>query len=222
MTSAARARPVTTASLAPRFMGLWRRCLLPGMDDEAPAVWAGIEAQYAEPHRHYHDARHLDHCLRQFDLIAEQIGRPDQVEAAIWFHDVIVVPGRRDNEQRSADYFRDVAEGESSRPIDRRGRRAHPADDAPDDRQTRTISSSATSTCRASAAPGALSTTRLRSRPSSGPARGVCPPRAGVPRGAARRARIFLSDFFHDADEAKARDNIRRFLRGPGATAAPP
>jgi len=28
-----------------------------------------------------------------------------------------------------------------------------------------------------------------------------------------RRPRIFMSDFFHDRCEAKARDNIRRFLQ---------
>jgi predicted metal-dependent HD superfamily phosphohydrolase len=32
--------------------------------------------------------------------------KPEQVEMAIWFHDIINQPGAADNEQRSAEYFR--------------------------------------------------------------------------------------------------------------------
>ena len=195
-------------------MGLWRRCLLPGMDDEAPAVWAGIEAQYAEPNRHYHDARHLDHCLRQFDLIAEQIGRPDDVEAAIWFHDVIVVPGRRDNEERSAAYFHDVAAGKiAPQTIDavvalilRTTHRDAPTD--PDHQFLCDIDlSSFGSPWEAFLDNSAAVRAEFR-----GSDEEFYHCERAFLESLLRRARIFHSDFFHELYEAKARDNIRRFI----------
>jgi predicted metal-dependent HD superfamily phosphohydrolase len=97
--------------LEDRFLQLWERSLLPGSDSDARAVWADLSARYAEPHRQYHDSGHLAHCLEQLDLAAGSIGEPDEVEMALWFHDVINEPARKDNEARSADYFRALAGG---------------------------------------------------------------------------------------------------------------
>lgn len=82
-----------------RFEALWGRSV---GTDAAPA-FAALERGYAEPHRRYHTAAHIKHCLRQFDLAAAEMDAPDQVELAIWFHDVIYRPGAGDNERRSAD-----------------------------------------------------------------------------------------------------------------------
>lgn len=97
--------------LKQRFTTLWRRCLSSGADDNADAAWKALERGYSEPHRHYHDEQHLAHCLEQLDLAADEVQKPDQVEMAIWFHDVIHDPGQQHNEQRSADSFRDLASG---------------------------------------------------------------------------------------------------------------
>jgi len=70
-----------------------------------------MEARYAEPHRYYHDKRHLAHCFEQLELARGQIGQPDAVELALWFHDVINDPGHADNETRSAAFFRDWVNG---------------------------------------------------------------------------------------------------------------
>jgi len=45
-----------------------------------------IEA-YAEPHRHYHTAGHIAHCLREFDASRHLAAHPDEVEFALWLHD---------------------------------------------------------------------------------------------------------------------------------------
>lgn len=99
----------TDAGLKSRFTELWRRCLRSGMPVQTDEMWGKLDRRYREPHRHYHDPNHLAHCLAELDLAGERVKHPDQVEMAIWFHDVINEPGERDNEACSADYFRDKA-----------------------------------------------------------------------------------------------------------------
>jgi predicted metal-dependent HD superfamily phosphohydrolase len=90
-----------------RFVSLWSR----SGGARAEDVYADLTPCYAEPARHYHTLRHVRRCLRDLDLARDAIPDADAVELALWFHDVIYVPGARDNEQRSADWFRHHAEG---------------------------------------------------------------------------------------------------------------
>ena len=90
-----------------RFEALWSRRVGAG----AGAVFDELDGLYGEPHRHYHTAAHIGHCLRQFDLAADRMDEPDAVEMALWFHDAIYdVPAKR-NEQRSAELFATRAAG---------------------------------------------------------------------------------------------------------------
>ena len=60
-------------------------------------------AAYAEPHRRYHDERHLDDCLQQLDRIDDLTDRERQLlRWAILWHDVVYEPGAFDNEELSA------------------------------------------------------------------------------------------------------------------------
>lgn len=105
------AASIDARPLRDRFHALWRRCLSPGAPDHSQDVWDAMEARYAEPHRYYHDEQHLVHCFEQLELARDQIGRPEGVELALWFHDVINDPGHADNETRSAAFFRHWADG---------------------------------------------------------------------------------------------------------------
>jgi predicted metal-dependent HD superfamily phosphohydrolase len=90
-----------------RFSALWSRC----GGQHADAVYADLVQHYAEPARHYHTLRHIRRCLRDFDAVRSAIPDPDAVELALWCHDVIYLPGARDNEDRSVDWFRHWADG---------------------------------------------------------------------------------------------------------------
>ncbi len=57
-----------------------------------------LSGRYAEPHRHYHDLRHIADMLmngRAFPLNEVQV-------MAVWFHDAVYDATRSDNEERSA------------------------------------------------------------------------------------------------------------------------
>ena len=84
-----------------RFLALWSRSggIL------AEAVHADLVLHYAEPARYYHTLRHIRRCLRDLDWARGAVPDPDAVELALWCHDVIFIPGARDNEQRSAEWF---------------------------------------------------------------------------------------------------------------------
>ena len=84
-----------------RFVSLWSR----SGGARAGSVYAELAQCYGEPVRHYHTLRHVRRCLRDFDCVRDAIPHPDVVELALWCHDVIYVPGARDNEQRSAEWF---------------------------------------------------------------------------------------------------------------------
>lgn len=90
-----------------RFLSLWSR--LGGV--RAEDVHADLARCYGEPTRHYHTLRHVRRCLRDFDWARDAIPETDAVELALWCHDVIYVPGARDNERRSAEWFRQWAGG---------------------------------------------------------------------------------------------------------------
>ena len=94
-----------------RFQALWQRNLLPGAADDSEAIHQRLLDGYGEAHRHYHTLDHIEHCLGMFEQCSHLVERPDALELAIWFHDIILQPGRHDNEARSADYYLELTDG---------------------------------------------------------------------------------------------------------------
>jgi predicted metal-dependent HD superfamily phosphohydrolase len=82
-----------------RWIDLWSRL---GAQGGGSSIFANLALAYAEPARAYHTAEHIQDCLAQLDRCRNSSKRYDEVEAAIWFHDAVYVPGESDNEDRSA------------------------------------------------------------------------------------------------------------------------
>jgi predicted metal-dependent HD superfamily phosphohydrolase len=204
----------TDEHLRNRFTRLWRRCALPESSCDPETAWSSLDGRYAESHRHYHDKRHLAHCLSEFDLAAELIVQPEQVEMAIWFHDIINEPGRSDNEALSAELFRDLAGGSMADAfiadvvdlILITTHRQEPVD--PDQRILCDIDLASLGCpweCYL------RDTGHLRAE-FRGSDQEYCRIKRVFLESMLRRPRIFVTDFFYARYEHLARDNLRRFL----------
>ena len=87
--------------LAAAWAGVVRAAGAPADDFAVAAVGARLLAAYAEPHRTYHDLRHLAEVLSRVELLAAEAADPVAVRLAAWFHDA-VYDGRADAEEQSA------------------------------------------------------------------------------------------------------------------------
>lgn len=65
-------------------------------------TFRALVAAYAQKHRHYHTAEHIDACLVHFDRCVSQMDNPREVELALWFHDAVYCPYAGDSELKSA------------------------------------------------------------------------------------------------------------------------
>lgn len=57
---------------------------------------------YSEKHRAYHTLEHIEACFRHLDATLGQSKYPQEIELALWFHDVIYQPFSATNEEESA------------------------------------------------------------------------------------------------------------------------
>jgi predicted metal-dependent HD superfamily phosphohydrolase len=61
-----------------------------------------LMAAWSEPHRHYHDQRHLGECMALWTRWRAHCNRAGEVAIALWFHDAIYDPRDAGNELNSA------------------------------------------------------------------------------------------------------------------------
>ena len=93
--------PLDDAALGATWDAAWSSLGRP-----APAgLQAELMTAWSEPHRHYHDQRHLRECLALWTRWRDHSERPGEVAIALWFHDAVLDPQARHpglNELRSA------------------------------------------------------------------------------------------------------------------------
>ena len=71
------------------------------------SIFQEIQDRYSEKHRHYHSLHHLRTMFESWEQIKNQLDAPREVALAIWFHDVIYAPRRKDNEAQSAEFAKE-------------------------------------------------------------------------------------------------------------------
>jgi len=78
---------------------------LVGMDNDVSRNIADeVIEKYSQPGRAYHNLIHVNELLAEVSKCEELIKEPQKVKLAVWFHDVIYNPGRKDNESQSAEF----------------------------------------------------------------------------------------------------------------------
>jgi predicted metal-dependent HD superfamily phosphohydrolase len=91
------------AALKPLFVDAWREA---GAHTDGTVLCEALLAAYAEPHRRYHSTQHLAECLQGFEAVRHLAQRPAEVGLALWFHDAVYDVQRHDNEAQSAAWAR--------------------------------------------------------------------------------------------------------------------
>ncbi len=82
-----------------RWSDLWQRL---GARSSPEPIFEELLQAYQQPHRAYHTLDHIQDCLVQFDSARHIAEFPNEVELALWCHDVIYDPHAADNEVQSA------------------------------------------------------------------------------------------------------------------------
>jgi predicted metal-dependent HD superfamily phosphohydrolase len=79
-------------------------CAALGVDAAyAEQLWTCLAEAYSEPQRHYHTLDHIATVVADAVRLHDRFERPDAAVLALFLHDVVYDPARRDNETRSAD-----------------------------------------------------------------------------------------------------------------------
>lgn len=74
--------------------------------DEANHMFDQIVEHYMEPWRFYHTLKHISEMLARVQSLPNHTYDSTLVKLAIWFHDVIYIPARQDNEEESVNFTR--------------------------------------------------------------------------------------------------------------------
>jgi predicted metal-dependent HD superfamily phosphohydrolase len=86
-------------TLEQRWFDLWRRVA----EGWHPlGAYQDLVRRYAEPDRHYHTLKHIEHCLNELARVRHLAKWPDAIEIALWYHDVVYNTKAHDNEDHSA------------------------------------------------------------------------------------------------------------------------
>jgi len=98
---------MNTDKLRGQWAALWERI---GASGDANTAFDDVEKHYGEPHRYYHTLKHIKTVLEAFEELRDTAYDSAAVEMALWLHDVVYMPGNKNNEERSATYAQTLLE----------------------------------------------------------------------------------------------------------------
>ncbi len=187
-----------------------------GVSPPGDRLFRQVTDCYAEPHRAYHTARHLDDCLALFPAVQAEALHPGEVELALWFHDAIYDPRAPDNEHRSAEWA-EAACREAGVPEEPAGRvgalvRATRHDVVPDTADARVVADIDLAILAAAPERFGEYERQIRQEYAWVPAPLFRRERRRILEGFLARPRIFHTGYL-SAREAAARENLRRAIR---------
>jgi predicted metal-dependent HD superfamily phosphohydrolase len=206
------------ASLLPSWNRAWHGLAAVG---DGRAWFAQLLQCYVEPQRHYHTLQHLQECLAYFEGARPAAQHPHEVEMALWFHDAIYEVRANDNEERSADWARDVlraagvAEASVARVHDLIMATRHTALPSGQDQQL--LIDIDLSILGADRERFAEYEDQIRREYAFVPGWLFKRKRRAILAGFLQRPRLYSTPTFHDALEQRARDNLRLAIAGRGA-----
>jgi len=67
-----------------------------------PTQYAALQAGYQANGHAYHNWAHIQALLKDFERLINQFADPLAVEVALYYHDIVYLPGAQDNEVNSA------------------------------------------------------------------------------------------------------------------------
>lgn len=198
----------------------WRRLWTELGADPVPAgLYNQLVRAYSESHRRYHTLQHLRECLANFEAAASLALHPAEVELALWFHDAVYDAKRGDNEEESAQWaWRSILAAGCAEEVAQRVQAlvlATKGHEAPQgDADTRLLLD--VDLAILGAAPGRFSEYELQIRAEYAhvPEPEFRARRIRVLGSFLARPRIYVTTVFHDALEARARDNLAGALAG--------
>lgn len=201
------------ADLEKRFRDVVSRC---APEADAERLYRTVAAKYSEPHRHYHTLDHIRHCLSQLDRVRHLASDPDAIELALWFHDVVYDRSADDNELRSALLFDSLLglhlPGERAARIHRMiMATVYPSE--PEDGDERLMVDIDLSSFALPWDEFMRDTRALRAEVADVPEQRFLAGKLKFLQTMVSRPRFYLTDYFRDRLEARARANIDRHIR---------
>ena len=88
------------------FKELWKRI---DAASDYNQCFVFLKQKYSEKHRFYHNLGHINKCLRELnEYVLNNSILLNEIEFAVWYHDILYDPKKQDNEEESVKIAQDV------------------------------------------------------------------------------------------------------------------
>lgn len=186
-----------------------------GLAENRATYYSLVEA-YSEKHRQYHNLSHLYSVLARLDESEHLTQKKDEIEFALWFHDAIYDPLSKSNEPDSADWAHDFLEengvSEMTKELVHRLIMATAHSYVPLNDDEKLIVDIDLTILGISKAQYAQFESGVRGEYQQVPSSVYAKGRKAVLMEFLQRERIYSTDFFYEAFEKQARENLQSEL----------